>query len=64
MIIFDPGYKWPTADRAAGMAYFRKFIHAGQTNRVTGPIRIRTFIPQEASTDRAHGGINEVDELI
>jgi hypothetical protein len=64
MIIFDPGYKGPTADSATGMGYFRKFIQTGQADRKTGPSRIRPLFSQEVSTDRAHGGINEVDELI
>jgi len=64
MIIFDPGYKGPTADSATGMAYFRKFIQTGQADRKTGPPRIRPFFLQEVSADGAHRGINEVDELI
>jgi hypothetical protein len=64
MITFDPGYKRPAADCATGMAYFRKFIQAGQADRKTGPFRIRTLFSQEVSTDGTHGGINKVKELI
>jgi hypothetical protein len=64
MIILDPGYKGPSADSTTGMAYFRKFIQTGQTDRKPGPFRIRTLFSQEDPANRAHGGINKVEELI
>jgi hypothetical protein len=64
MIIFDPGYKGPTADSATGMAYFRKFIQTGQTDRKSGPFRTCPLSSQENPANGARGRINEVDELI